>query len=110
MNDDSQFQAVIASFQPLLRRFLVARLGNEADADDALQDTLIKLHAAMAGGEIDNPKAFAFTIARNVSVDIVRRSARAKSRDSAYGETQTERAGDDFVDRQPGPEQQMSGR
>ena len=93
-----------------MRRFLAARLGNEADADDALQETLIKLHGAMATGNVENPQAFAFTIARNLSVDMIRRSARARARDSAFGATRTERAGDDFVDPSAGPDAQVAGR
>ena len=110
MNDDSQFQAAVAPFQALLRRFLIARLGNEADADDVLQETLLKLHGAFATGVVENPQAFAFTVARNLSVDFIRRASRARNRDSAYGETRTERSGDDFVDPTPNAEAQVEGR
>jgi len=110
MNDDRQFQAVVAPFQALLRRFLIARLGSEADADDVLQETLLKLHNALATDKVENPQAFAFTVARNLSVDFIRWSARSRTRDSAYGETRTQRSGDDFVDPAPDAEAQVESR
>lgn len=110
MNDEADFQRLFTELQPQLRRFLVARFGNEADADDVVQDTLIKLHKVAQTETIDSPQALAFSIARNLSVDLIRRNSRAKARDSAYGGLRTEAAGEDYVDRQPDAEQELSSR
>lgn len=110
MNDEVDFQRLFSALQPQLRRFLVARFGNEADADDVVQDTLLKLHQVAQTETIANPKALAFSIARNLSVDLIRRNSRAKARESAYGGLRTEAAGEDYIDRQPGVERALSDR
>lgn len=110
MNGDSDFQRVFADVQPVLRRFLVARFGNEADADDVVQDTFVRLHTVAKTEVIENPKALAFSIARNLSVDLIRKNSRAKARESAYGGARSEAAGDDYVDSQPDAERQLSSR
>lgn len=110
MNDERDFQRIFSELQPLLHRFLVARFGNEADADDVVQDTLVKLHQVAQTETIDNPKALAFSIARNLSVDLIRKNSRAKARESAYGGLGTEQAGDDFVDPRPDAEREVSSR
>jgi DNA-directed RNA polymerase specialized sigma24 family protein len=66
MNEESEFQRLFHELQPLLRRFLIARFGNEADADDVVQDALVKLHQVAQTEKIENPKALAFSIARNL--------------------------------------------
>lgn len=110
MNDQADFQRLYSALQPQLRRFLVARLGNEADADDVVQDTLLKIHKVAQTEVIENPKALAFRIARNLSVDLIRRNSRAKARDSAYGGLRTEAQGGDYVDCQPNAEREISSR
>lgn len=110
MNDEADFRRLFNALQPQLKRFLVARFGNEADADDVVQDTLLKLHQVAQTEAIDNPKALAFSIARNLSVDLIRRNSRAKVRESAYGGLRTEAAGEDYVDCQPDAERALSSR
>ncbi|MEQ8736498.1 MAG: RNA polymerase sigma factor [Rhodospirillaceae bacterium] len=110
MNDEREVQRFFIAVQPQLRRFLTARFGNEADADDVVQETFIKLHHVAQSENIENVKALAFSIARNLSVDLIRRNTRAKARDSAYGGLRTDTAGEDFVDRTPDAERQLAGR
>ncbi len=110
MDDNRAFDQIYAAVQPMLRRFLVARLGNEADADDVVQDTFIKLQQAIQTEVVENPKAFAFSIARNLSVDLVRRNSRAKAREAVYTDMKIERAGEDLVDPTPTAEQDVEAR
>ncbi len=110
MTDEQEFQRLFADVQPQLKRFLTARFGNEADADDIVQETFIKLHHVAQTEEIESVKALAFSIARNLSVDLIRRNTRAKARDSAYGGLRTESAGEDFLDPAPNAERQLAGR
>lgn len=107
---DDAFNALYTEIQPLLRRFLVARLRNQADADDVVQDTFIKLQQAAQAEAIENPKALAFSIARNLSVDLIRKNSRAKTRESAYSEKTVDRAGDDYIDPTPTAEQSVAAR
>lgn len=110
MNDNGAFNQIYNTVQPMLRRFLVARLGNEADADDVVQDTFVKLQQSLQSEVVENPKALAFSIARNLSVDLIRKNSRAKAREAAYSETKVDRAGEDLVDPTPNAEQDVAGR
>ena len=110
MNTDRAFEQIYAELQPILRRFLVARLGNEADADDVLQDTFIKYQQTAQNEVIENPKTFAFRIARNLSVDLIRKNSRAKARESAYSSVKVDRSGEDLIDPTPTAEQNVAGR
>lgn len=110
MGDGVSFDAMYRELQPVIRRFLAARLGNESDAEDVTQETFIKLEQTAAKETIDNPKALAFSIARNLSVDLIRRNSRARTRESAYSEKTIDLAGGDYVDPTPTPEQSVAGR
>lgn len=67
------------------KAFLVSRVGNEADAEDLLQNGLVK--ALERGGEIkDDQKAVAwfYQVLRNVLVDHARSRTAAAKRDDAW--------------------------
>jgi RNA polymerase sigma factor (sigma-70 family) len=75
----------ILSQRARFRAYLVARLGNEADADDVLQNGLMKAMRS-AGDVSDGEKltAWFYRLLRNALIDHVRsRSARAQ-RDAAW--------------------------
>ena len=110
MNTDPTFEQIYTELYPQIRRFLIARLGSEADAEDVTQDAFIKFQKAAQTEAIDNTKAYLFSIARNLSVDLIRRNTRAKTRESAYSDVRIDRAGDDLVDPTPTAEQEVSGR
>lgn len=57
----------------LLLRMLAARLGNAADAEDALQDLWVRI-ASLPAGQVDNPVAYLMRMAGNLATD--RRIAR----------------------------------
>jgi RNA polymerase sigma-70 factor (ECF subfamily) len=58
-------------------------LGSTEDAEDAVQEALLRMHvAAQAGTEIHDPAPFALTVAARVAIDR-RRCARAKREFSA---------------------------
>lgn len=66
--------------RPELRRFLFARTGSEAEADDLLSELWIRV-AAGASGPISNPKAYLFRIANNLALDRVRETRRRERRE-----------------------------
>jgi RNA polymerase sigma-70 factor (ECF subfamily) len=60
-------------------------LGSVAEAEDVVQETLLRVHGALDGGErIESPRAFAATVATRLSIDQLR-SARVR-RESYVGE------------------------
>ncbi|MFW2852966.1 RNA polymerase sigma factor [Sphingomonas sp. TX0543] len=52
----------------LLLRMLAARLGNAADAEDALQDLWVRI-ASLPAGQVDNPVAYLMRMAGNLATD-----------------------------------------
>lgn len=67
------------------RAFLISRLGNEADADDVLQNGLLKAMRS-AGGVDDAEKltAWFYRLLRNALVDHVRSRSASARRDDAW--------------------------
>jgi len=66
-----------------LLRFLAARCGDPAQAEDFLQELWIKA-AAHSGGPVANGRAYLFRMANNLVLDGVRASRRAMARDRAW--------------------------
>lgn len=96
--------------QPQMRRFLIARLGNEADADDVVHEAFIKYQKAAKRGFIENPKALLFSIVRNHSLDLIRQNSRLKARESAYGEFRLGYVGGELIDPAPNAEDSVFGK
>jgi RNA polymerase sigma-70 factor (ECF subfamily) len=66
-----------------LRRFLIARTGNEADADDLLSDLWIKVNSAQPG-PVSNPASYLFRMANNLVLDRVRETTRRQRREGDW--------------------------
>uniref|UniRef100_UPI0035CACF06 RNA polymerase sigma factor n=1 Tax=uncultured Sphingomonas sp. TaxID=158754 RepID=UPI0035CACF06 len=64
---------------PLLR-FVIARCGDAADAEDILQDLWLRLDT-VASGPIDNGRAYLFRMAQNLVLDRLRERRRREQRD-----------------------------
>jgi RNA polymerase sigma factor (sigma-70 family) len=109
-------QGLLGEFQERradLRRFLVARTGVDADADDLLNDMWIKLNANTSG-PVSNPKSYLFRMANNLVLDRIRELRRREQRDRAWS---TEQHGQDAgsgtsetIDTAPNAEQAMIER
>lgn len=52
-------------------------LGNRSDAEDVAQETVLRVHAALAAGEVRSPEAYATTVATRLAIDHLR-SARVR--------------------------------
>ena len=60
-----------------LRKFLARYLRNDMDLDDVLQDAYLKAYGIEQKGDpIANPKAFLFTVAKNIALNEVDRQSR----------------------------------
>ena len=66
-----------------LRRFLVARCGDAAEAEDLMQELWLAAHAG-AGGPVGHPRAYLFRIANNLVLARRRAAWRGAARDRAW--------------------------
>lgn len=71
--------ALLLSSYPALRRRLASRLGSIERANDALQDTYVKLRRLDELGEVRNPQSYLFRMAVNIARNRERDEARLLS-------------------------------
>ena len=91
-----------------LARFLLARLGNPADAEDVLQELFLKVSRTATNDVID-PAAYLYRMAMNLARDF-RRGARARSRDTDWAEASNTLASSDAQDEAPSPESAIGAK
>jgi RNA polymerase sigma factor (sigma-70 family) len=99
--DPANVTATLLAHRDVFKAFLASRVGNEADAEDLLQNGLVK--ALQRSGEIkDNEKAIAwfYQLLRNVIIDHVRSRTAATRRDEAWTKDTVTLANDAEVERQ----------
>jgi RNA polymerase sigma factor (sigma-70 family) len=75
--------AILASERAALLRFLAARTGDPAAAEDLLQELWIKVRQA-EHGPIANGRAYLFRIAQNLVLDGLRERRRREAREMAW--------------------------
>ncbi len=68
------FTEVVLPHEPALRGFLRHRFPAIGDVDDLLQDAYARLWRARLVNPIENPKAFLFSLVRNLAYDHYRRT------------------------------------
>lgn len=80
--DERAFAAIFRRYHQSLYRFCLAIVGNPEDAQDALQNTMMKVLRALPGEErkIDL-KPWLYRIARNESIDLLRRRRETRELD-----------------------------
>ncbi|MDM3870857.1 sigma-70 family RNA polymerase sigma factor [Porticoccus sp. W117] len=71
-----RIERLIKKHGPTLVNFLSKRLKNREDAEDIAQSTFLRLYTMDNPERVDNPRAFLFQVAANMSVDQLRRQAR----------------------------------
>lgn len=81
----SQVAGIVARAGQRLVRFIRARVANEADAEDIMQDVWQQLVAALEDGPIEHVAAWLYTVARNRITDEYRKP-RMSSLDAAAEE------------------------
>ena len=84
------FAGVVEAYETPLRRYVRQIVGpNEADAEDAVQETFLRLHRYVDRHGPESVRSLAswlFRVAHNVALDSVRRNAtREKARDGLSG-------------------------
>ncbi|TMK56137.1 MAG: RNA polymerase sigma factor [Actinobacteria bacterium] len=83
--DERAFAAIFRRYHQSLYRFCLAIVGNPEDAQDALQNTMMKVLRALPGEErkIDL-KPWLYRIAHNESIDLLRRRRETRPLDVEY--------------------------
>jgi RNA polymerase sigma factor (sigma-70 family) len=72
--DPRAFEAIYQRYQQDLYRFCLAMVGNSQDAQDALQNTMVKVLRALPGEKREiQLKPWLYRIARNESVETLRK-------------------------------------
>lgn len=60
-------EELFRAYGPVLRRYLVSRTGNEADANDLAQEAFFRFSQVPDAEAIENPQAYLFRIAANLA-------------------------------------------
>jgi RNA polymerase sigma-70 factor (ECF subfamily) len=85
-----------------LVRFLAARTGSLAAAEDLAQELYLKLAARDRDAEVGNPTAMLYRIAMNLVLDRARGDARSAARDAAWRlAVRSEVGGEEVADEPP---------
>jgi RNA polymerase sigma factor (sigma-70 family) len=78
-NSTPSFEELVGELGGQLSGYLTKMVGNSADADDLLQETLLRIATNLPGFEHRSSlKTWAFRIATNVAIDFLRKSKRAE--------------------------------
>ena len=104
---EAGLKAVFLAEQPMLLRLLIARLGNRADAEDALQDMWLKLDQNTPQSPVQpiaQPAAYLYRMAANLAADRRIAAVRAGARDTAWLNVQP------GAEEQPTAERTLLGR
>lgn len=81
----------------VLLRFLTARLGDAATADDIYQELFVRLRGGALPADLSNPRGYLFRMAYNLANEFTRARRRQDARDANWTETTTHKVGGDTV-------------
>jgi RNA polymerase sigma factor (sigma-70 family) len=85
--DERAFAAIFDRYHQSLYRYCLAIVGNSEDAQDALQNTMVKVLAALPGeGRRIQLKPWLYRIAHNESIELLRRRRETHRLDPELGE------------------------
>jgi RNA polymerase sigma-70 factor (ECF subfamily) len=85
------FEELAAELSPQLTAYLARMTGSAADADDLLQETLMRIARALPDFEgRSSPKNWAYRIATNVAIDFLRKNKKGKFSEFGQEEDRSE--------------------
>lgn len=81
----------------VLLRFLTARLGDPAAADDVYQELFVRLRGGALPQDLTNPKGYLFRMAYNLANELSRARRRQEARDIHWTDATTQKVGADTI-------------
>ena len=110
-SDQDPLLALYLAKRANLIRFLAARSGSMAAAEDLAQELYLKLAGRDRTAEIGNPTALLYRMALNLMLDRARGESRAAARDTAWRQVaRTEVGGVEVADEPPADEAAASAQ
>jgi len=91
-------------------RFLTARLGSVASAEDVYQELFLRLRAAQLPAEIRDARSFIYKAAYNLANEHVRAQRRQMARDANWVEHNTLKLGENAVARERAADDALDAR
>ena len=85
------------AMREILLRFLTARLGDAAAADDVYQELFVRLRSGAVPADLTNPKGYLFRMAYNLANEMARAKRRQIARDTDWTDATTYKVGPDAV-------------
>jgi RNA polymerase sigma-70 factor (ECF subfamily) len=110
LNIQSPLEDAYHSRHSALARFLAARLGNQHDAQDVLQELYLHISTAEPSSEIRDPVAYVFRTAANLARDYIRTRRRAASREFSWAALQYSIEDSQALDDSPSAERAYEGK
>jgi RNA polymerase sigma factor (sigma-70 family) len=100
-------RAALVEHRAALLRYLIARRVAPDEAEDIMQDLVVKL-AGHASGPVAEPRAYLYRMAENILLDRIRSEGRRRGREQAWVAAQAGATLD--ADDRPSPEQALIAR
>jgi RNA polymerase sigma factor (sigma-70 family) len=85
------------AMREVLLRFLSARLGEAAAADDIYQELFVRLRSGALPADLTNPRGYLFRMAYNLANEFTRARRRQTARDAHWTDTTTHKVGVDAI-------------
>jgi len=85
------------AMREVLLRFLTARLGDAAAADDVYQELFVRLRASALPAEVANPRGYIFRMAYNLANELARARRRQEARDAHWTDSTTHKLGAEAI-------------
>ncbi|MEE4350700.1 MAG: RNA polymerase sigma factor [Pacificimonas sp.] len=85
-DQNRMIERAVRAHHDVVRKWLIGRLGNCADADDVLQSVYLRIWRYAEDHIIENPRALMFTTAARLATNELVRRRRQLSRDGGDGE------------------------
>ena len=85
------------AMREVLLRFLTARLGDPAAADDVYQELFVRLRGGALPQDLTNPKGYLFRMAYNLANELARARRRQEARDMQWTDATTQKVGADTI-------------
>ncbi len=93
-----------------LKRYFVLRLGSPSAAEDLVQEIYLKIVAAPALAQIENPSAYLYRLGSNLMLDHLRSQKRSRSRDSDWQRAHTLSAGEEAITEDPSADDAIAAK